>query len=157
MKVVINVCFGGFSLSPKAVARMAELQGRPCFFYRNVRTNGKPDFRKYELVSMEDAPKEFVWYAFDIPDADKNVLVDHGEASQEQREAWNAEYERHKLDNRFEIRHDPILVRVVEELGEDANGSCAELSVVEIPDGTDYEVEEYDGNEHIAEKHRTWR
>jgi hypothetical protein len=28
--------------------------------------------------------------------------------------------------------------------------------VVEIPDGTDYEISEYDGNEHIAEKHRTW-
>ena len=31
MKVVINTQYGGFSLSPKAVQRLAELQGRPCY------------------------------------------------------------------------------------------------------------------------------
>jgi hypothetical protein len=44
----------------------------------------------------------------------------------------------------------------VEELGDKASGQFAELVVVEIPDGVDYEIDEYDGNEHIAEKHRTW-
>ncbi len=34
-------------------------------------------------------------------------------------------------------RDDPILVQVVEELGETANGSCAELEVTEIPDGVE--------------------
>ena len=53
-------------------------------------------------------------------------------------------------------RHDPALIQAVEELGSKANGSHAELSVVEIPDGVDYIVEEYDGMEHIAEAHRTW-
>jgi hypothetical protein len=28
--------------------------------------------------------------------------------------------------------------------------------VVEIPDDVNWQVEEYDGMEHIAEKHRTW-
>ena len=37
-----------------------------------------------------------------------------------------------------------------------ADGSCAKLEIVEIPDGVDWTVEEYDGNEHIAESHRTW-
>lgn len=41
-------------------------------------------------------------------------------------------------------------------LGDKANGSCAKLQIVDIPNGTDYTIEEYDGNEHIAEKHRTW-
>jgi hypothetical protein len=53
-------------------------------------------------------------------------------------------------------RADPDLVAAVETLGAKANGSCAKLKVVEIPDGTDYEISEYDGNEHIAERHRTW-
>ena len=53
-------------------------------------------------------------------------------------------------------RHDPALVQAVEELGNNANGAHAELAVVEIPDGIDYIIEEYDGIEHIAEKHRTW-
>jgi hypothetical protein len=53
-------------------------------------------------------------------------------------------------------RDDPILIQVVEELGEEAWGFAAELKVVEIPDGVDWEINEYDGWEHIAEKHRTW-
>lgn len=54
------------------------------------------------------------------------------------------------------IRNDPILVSIVEELGEDSWGGFAELSVVDIPDGVEWEVEEYDGKEWIAEVHRTW-
>ena len=54
-------------------------------------------------------------------------------------------------------RNDPILVQVVEEFGNAANGSYTELKVVEIPDGVEWVVEEYDGQEWIAEKHRTWR
>ena len=45
---------------------------------------------------------------------------------------------------------------MVQELGDKANGRCAELKVVEIPDGVDYQVEEYDGKEWVAETHRTW-
>lgn len=53
-------------------------------------------------------------------------------------------------------RNDLILVAVVEELGEAANGKYAKLSVVEIPDDIEWEIEEYDGVEWVAEKHRTW-
>jgi hypothetical protein len=57
----------------------------------------------------------------------------------------------------YEIpRNDPALVQVVEEMGARANGRCAELKVVEIPDGVQWTISEYDGNEHIAEVHRTW-
>lgn len=76
----------------------------------------------------------------------------------EEREAHNARYTAHSFEaGRWEDRADALLVRVVEELGEAANGAHAKLAVVEIPDGTDYEISEYDGLEHIAEKHRTWR
>lgn len=53
-------------------------------------------------------------------------------------------------------RNDPVLVRVVEELGEEANGECAELQIVTIPDGIDWEIEEYDGREWVSECHQTW-
>lgn len=56
----------------------------------------------------------------------------------------------------LEDRSDPLLVEVVEELGESANGSCANLAVVEIPDDVEWHIHEYDGNEHVAENHRTW-
>lgn len=58
--------------------------------------------------------------------------------------------------NRPSNRADPALVQAVEELGNKAWGRYAELKVVEIPDGTNYEIKEYDGLEHVAEQHRTW-
>ena len=53
-------------------------------------------------------------------------------------------------------RDDPILIQVVEELGEKANGMSASLKIVEIPDDVEWIIQEYDGIEHVAEKHRTW-
>jgi len=48
-------------------------------------------------------------------------------------------------------RYDETLIHMVEEgREEEVNGSCAELEVVEIPDGaTDWEMDEYDGMEAI--------
>jgi hypothetical protein len=46
-------------------------------------------------------------------------------------------------------RADPILVQVVEELGDAANGSCAELCIRELAPGTRYMLREYDGSEWI--------
>lgn len=49
------------------------------------------------------------------------------------------------------------LIKVVEELGSYvASGSFASLKIVEIPDGVEWQIEEYDGVEWVAEKHRTW-
>lgn len=45
-------------------------------------------------------------------------------------------------------RHDKILVRVVEELGEAASGMCASLVVEEIPENV-YRIDEYDGCEEV--------
>lgn len=53
-------------------------------------------------------------------------------------------------------RHDPYLVQVVKELGDEANGRYASLVVVEIPNNLKYVIMDYDGYEHIAEEHRTW-
>lgn len=51
----------------------------------------------------------------------------------------------------------PIAIGVVEELGtEAASGWAAKLAIVEIPDDVEWQIEEYDGWEHVAEKHRTW-
>jgi hypothetical protein len=54
-------------------------------------------------------------------------------------------------------RSDVDLVAVVEELGDKANGWAAELAIVEIPDDVKWHIDEYDGSEHVAEDHRTWR
>jgi hypothetical protein len=53
-------------------------------------------------------------------------------------------------------RDDPILIQVVETLGEDADGRYSELKVVEIPDDVDWYIHDYDGMETIRESHRSW-
>lgn len=53
-------------------------------------------------------------------------------------------------------RDDSDLVAIVENLGLEADGRYASLKVVEIPDGVDWMIQDYDGIEWIAEKHRTW-
>ena len=50
-----------------------------------------------------------------------------------------------------------LLVQVIEALGpEVCSASLAKLEIVEIPDGTNWEIEEYDGKERIAEKRQRW-
>ena len=54
-------------------------------------------------------------------------------------------------------RDDPYLVQVVREMGgEAAGGAMSVLKVVEIPAGVQWFIQEYDGKEWIAERHRTW-
>ena len=53
-------------------------------------------------------------------------------------------------------RDDPILVEVVESMGSNADGRYSLLKVVEVPDEVDWYIEEYDGVEWVAERHRTW-
>jgi len=53
-------------------------------------------------------------------------------------------------------RDDQMLSQVVEELGVAANGYCAELKVVAIPDDVRWEIRSVDGQEQVSEVHRTW-
>jgi len=55
-----------------------------------------------------------------------------------------------------DCRTDSILIDVLQELGDKANGRFAELAIVDIPDDVKWHIEEYDGSEWVAEDHRTW-
>ena len=46
-------------------------------------------------------------------------------------------------------RHDPTLIKVVETLGDKANGDCAKLRITEVQGP--YRIDEYDGNETVEE------
>lgn len=63
-------------------------------------------------------------------------------------------------DSDFHSRHiprdDEHLIAVVELMGAEANNRFSELKIVEIPDDVNWYVEEYDGLEWVAERHRTW-
>jgi hypothetical protein len=70
-----------------------------------------------------------------------------------------AERKRMKLEdlNEYELpRDDYDLVAVVEGLGKLAHDTFSALKVVEIPADVQWDIAEYDGLEHVAERHRTW-
>lgn len=129
MKICINSCHGGFGLSEKAIDRYAELKGLTLYKEED------PFGPKYYLVEPEEFHKI------------KEECVQKGSYKES-----NALYFTH-----YDIeRTDPILIQVVEELGEESWGRFAELKVIEIPDDLDYIIDEYDGKEWISETHRTW-
>jgi hypothetical protein len=155
MKIVINKCFGGFGLSTLAVKRLAQLNGRDCFFYD--RGTGISDFvpvSKLQEVEdkLDNKPAQDSLYlsAFDIP----NFHELYAKATKGKQQ--NDLYEKHYLSASPDDRTDPKLIQVVEELGAKADGSCAKLKIINIPDGVDWEIDEYDGQESVSEKHRSW-
>ena len=146
MKVVINVCFGGFGLSCEATQWLWEQGvteiGTPAVQYFGGPGSGYHDQHKKDDTRwkerMESALKEWrngaKWGTQFTPDEKYCLYVGYD----------------------FPRNH-PKLIECVEKFGEKANGLCAQLEIVDIPDGIEWEVEEYDGSEHVAEKHRTWR
>ena len=142
-EVVINSCYGGFSLSHEAMMRYAELKGIKLYGYINIRKkDGGVDFEKYELYEPKKKGS-FLCIHY------TTRLLKEG-TSKELNEYY------YSYGNREMERDDPDLVKVVKELGDKANGSCADLKIIKIPADVSWEIEEYDGNESVSESHRTW-
>lgn len=114
MKIVINKCYGGFSLSEKAILRYAEI--------KNI-----------NLTKVEDG----YWSYF------VNADLEDGNPDK-------------YFSDRQIPRNDLALVQIVEELGEEADGAYASLSITEIPDNTNWQIDEYDGMECVEEVHQRW-
>lgn len=158
MKVVINKCYGGFGLSPRAVVRIAEIQGRPCFLSQHKLIDGKFVDIPSTLEELEGG-EYFIFNAHDVPfeEVQDHQIADWASASMEERKASNEWSAAHSLDTGSSIdRSDPALIQAVEELGDKASGNYGKLKIVEIPDGTNYEIDEYDGMESIHEVHKSW-
>jgi hypothetical protein len=54
-------------------------------------------------------------------------------------------------------RSNPLLIEAVKKLKNEAHGPYSILKIVEIPDDIEWQVFASNGEEWIAEKHRTWR
>lgn len=134
MKVVINRCFGGFGLSDVAFERYLDLKG----------------------ITWYKGASEFYGSSYyTVPEEEYRAL-------EAKCEAKPVGPDRYKEVNGLYLsimnieRNDPLLVQVVEELGEKASSKYSELKVVEIPDDIEWEISEYDGMESVKEKHRSW-
>ena len=137
-KVVINTCHGGFGLSHEAMLRFAEIKEIDIYPEK-----GKWDMWTYWLLPESERVKSAegdAFYAMSIPE----------------RQAYNALCDEQTIYDRDIPRDDSALVQVVEEMSKEANSRHASLKVIEIPDDVEWQIEEYDGMEHVAEKHRTW-
>lgn len=134
MKVILNKCFGGFSPSHEAYLLYAKKKGLPLYIYRQ-RTD-------LNFVKLGEGKTDSLMFYFT---KDYGDYVIHNEVD------W--------CDNlylSYEQRTDPTLIEVVEELGAKASSWWSKLVVVDIPDGMDYVIDNYDGLETLHEKVREW-
>jgi hypothetical protein len=139
MKIAVNKCYGGFSLSPLATKRYGELKGIQVYFYKQTKYRFKDGCDEYvKTDNLND--NNFSIYAYTKDYGTKIKILEN--------ECY--------FSNRPEDRSDPDLIKVIEELGNQANGRCANIKIIDIPDDVEWEIEEYDGSEWISEKHRTW-
>ena len=141
IKVVINKCHGGFGLSHEGILAYLDRSGRQVWVEENDKFGGLIPFTYYLVPPeqrIEGDPAN--WHEMTI----------------DKRQAHNAAYSDTVFHARDLARDDPDLVAVVEELGNRADGRHAELKVVDIPDNVNWYIEEYDGREWVAERHRTW-
>ena len=152
-EIAINVQHGGFSLSPLGVKRLAELKGLPCFLFKSY-----GDEKYTNAISPEEIGDS--WFsAFTVPNPLEVAGSDQENwhnMSLEEHQASNKRWEEISLEESPKDRNCPLLIQVIKELGEKSWGSHAKLKIVEIPDGVEWEIDEYDGLEWVAEKHRTW-
>jgi hypothetical protein len=158
-KIVINDCYGGFGLSPLALKRYAELIGKECYFFEiDLKEAKYSDDEKYIPITLEQVSKSVFSTAFSIPNPNEVLKNDKkwSEMTLEERKKSNELYGKYDLNDREIKRDDPNLIKVIEELGPKANGNCAKLKLVEIPDMVEWEIDEYDGAEHVEEVHRKW-
>jgi len=150
MKVVINRCHGGFSLSPLGLKRYAELKGKKCYFFDwNINPND------YKEITLEDAESHLSWTAFTVPNPSE-VLPKEQRGEDGTYKDYNKAYKEISISAYDMERNNPHLIQVIEELGIKANSKCSELAIVDIPDDVEYTIDDYDGIEVIHEKHRSW-
>lgn len=132
-KVVYNAKHGGFSLSKEAVQRYFDIKGQQVWI---------EDDKECPSLGLRT-----VWL---VP-PDKRVKEKNGgdfySMSMDERVAYNRAYSEQTWYYDNVSRHDPVLVQVVEELGDKANGEYAKLRIVEV--SGPYRIDEYDGSESV--------
>jgi hypothetical protein len=128
-KIVYNACFGGFGLSHKAIMRYAEIKGITLYIHDDRFMN------EYYLCPSEEYER---------------ILAEE-EANPIYPDRFTRSNSLYFSPNDIE-RNDPVLAQVVEELGDTANGSFAKLRIAEVPAGTLYRIDEYDGSETVETK-----
>lgn len=142
MKIVINTCYGGFGISQDAYKWLIK-HGVPVKKYIQEKRGSDGLYKRSEENSGE--------VIFDR----KLSLGEEGPFNDEEYMKFMGRYWDCWIDD-YKNRSHPLIIKCVEKLGKKSFGKHADLKIVDIPDNVDWEISDYDGREHIAEKHRTW-
>ena len=153
-KIVINTEVGLFWLSQKATYLLRDRGSKYFYEFSFNEFYEKKQIEKISKNIDEYIKKDMISYGR-IREGVKLLEADY---------RYNIQYEKDlglKLgpQSGFKCRSDPLLVQIVEELGDEASvpDRLGALKILEIPDNIDWFIESYDdGTEWIAEKHRTW-
>jgi len=144
MKIVINSCFGGFGISNEALFELIKMKSKVVnkftikeYYGGNNPINKKDWKQDWKEEKTKLKPFKLGMFSHEFLDG---LLYDN-------------EFVYYLEDN---SRDNLDLIKIIEKLGEKANGDNADLTVIEIPDGTSYEIDYYDGLESIEESHRSW-
>ena len=133
MKIVLNKQCGYFDLSIKAIQRFAELENLTLYYYKKadasicekINVTTESDLSRHRILVMQ---KGFG----SILDLNEDLYYD-------------SIFDVDGID-----RCNPNLIKVVEELGKEANCFWSWLEVVEIKPGTKFFIETDDGMETIV-------
>lgn len=86
----------------------------------------------------------------EIPDGDAPYVVDSDSPSK----SFGSYYSNFRDEDK---RTHPLLIQSIESVGLDkASSILANIKIVDIPDGVNFEINDYDGIESIHEVHRSW-
>lgn len=132
MKLVINSCYGGFNLSPKATKRYLELKGKQAYFYKQTKYNWSDNDAEFQRIDDVENLNELFIYC---------TTEDQGKVIND--------FPDNTFHSRDISRNDKHLIQVVEELGAEASSKVSKLTIVEIENGRWYKIDEYDGYESI--------
>ena len=130
MKIILNKCYGGFDVSKEAYMLYAKKKGLELYQYES-------DFTNFKKCIYKKTNDETLFKNYFIKDIGDNIEIS------------DEDYEKYNLYLDDKHRQDPILIEVVEELGDKASGRFGKLEVIEIPDNCYYKIDEYDGIETI--------
>lgn len=133
MKLVINSCYGGFHLSPKALKRYLELKGKNAYFYKQTKYEYSDGIDEFTRIDNIDTIKNDLFI--------NRTTIDYGKVTNT--------YPSDTFADCPIKRNDKHLIQTIEELGEEANTTVSRLIIVEIENGRWYKINEYDGYESI--------
>lgn len=164
MKIAINACYGGFNPSPLIIYHYMKLKGEPCYFYNGWADNPESTLIPEQQITS-DKLRNNLTYAYRVPVPREHVYKGYEQYNdtpweqipQEVKSIVNSRWDQIQIDCDHIPRNDPDLIRAIELVGsENSTGFCSDIKIVEIPDDVDWVIQEYDGLEWVAERHRTW-